>query len=359
MGPKLRSRVRERPVSGSPPSTHTPARRRIRAFGASLLLWYGTTHMAASSARAQESLEEMRSTARELGVQGIKAYQAEDFATAASSLEQAFQLFPTPTLGLWSARAQLRLGRWVEAAKRFGEAMARPKDVGDVAVQEQAQRDAATELEALERKIPHLTIHVPNAKALAGLSIAMDDSKLAPDRLGSALPVNPGVHKITASCGEERRALPVELREGESKVVQLDLAEIAVACEKSSAPLDTPVSAENLPATQASVKPSSGSSLHVQLGRIGLVVGAGGILTAAIVAFVASGKCPARLCETIEEKRDYDTLKLTSTVAFWGGAGLAAGGALALFLSPADRPDTKATLGWQFTGDGVKVQGTF
>src|SRR5690349_3336121 len=60
-----------------------------------------------------------RAVARELGVEGIQAYQANDVSTADQKLEKAYRLFAAPTLGLWSARSRAKLGRLVEAAERY------------------------------------------------------------------------------------------------------------------------------------------------------------------------------------------------------------------------------------------------
>lgn len=72
---------------------------------------------------AQAAAEDATLTAaRMLGEHGIEAYWDHDYVAANDSLEKAFRLFATPTLGLWSARARVSLGRLVEAAERYRDA---------------------------------------------------------------------------------------------------------------------------------------------------------------------------------------------------------------------------------------------
>jgi hypothetical protein len=55
----------------------------------------------------------VRTEARALGSAGVQAYALKDFEMASAKLDEAFQLVPVPTLGLWSARALIKLGKWV------------------------------------------------------------------------------------------------------------------------------------------------------------------------------------------------------------------------------------------------------
>ena len=81
--------------------------------------------------------------ARDLGTQGIEAYQANDFTGADAKLDRAYRLFAAPTLGLWSARARLQLGRWVEAAEGFAPIIAALKK-GEAATIDGAWKSSAS-----------------------------------------------------------------------------------------------------------------------------------------------------------------------------------------------------------------------
>src|SRR5690606_14260666 len=86
-----------------------------------------------------------RAAARKLGTSGVEAYQAGDYQGASEKLERAYATLKVPTLGLWSARALIKLNRWVEAAERL-LAVTRLDASGDVQVQQAARAEAEQEL---------------------------------------------------------------------------------------------------------------------------------------------------------------------------------------------------------------------
>lgn len=93
-----------------------------------------------------------RAAARKLGEDGIDAYLAGQMPVAVEKLEKAFTLYPTSSLGLWSARALVRSGRWVEGAERYREGLRAGESVGDPATQKEARREAEFELDALQSR---------------------------------------------------------------------------------------------------------------------------------------------------------------------------------------------------------------
>lgn len=86
------------------------------------------------------------------------------------------------------------VGRTASAYALFLAVAAAARDAG-----QQRREDVARErAEAVEAKLSHLRIVVPNAQA-SQLSIQRDGSSIGRAQLGSALPVDPGVHTVTAS----------------------------------------------------------------------------------------------------------------------------------------------------------------
>ena len=104
---------------------------------------FGALGLAARPASAQPADESTRTAARALGTAGVEAYQANDFATATDKLEKAYGLLRVPSLGLWSGRALVKVGKLLQAADRFLEATSLQAPAGEYAVQKQAQTDAA------------------------------------------------------------------------------------------------------------------------------------------------------------------------------------------------------------------------
>src|SRR5689334_3893827 len=94
-----------------------------------------------------------RAGARDLGPGGVEAYQGGNYTLATDKLGRAFEILRVPSLGLWSARALAKSGKLVEASERY-LVVTRLDASGDIAVQNQAKAEAATEREALLPKIP-------------------------------------------------------------------------------------------------------------------------------------------------------------------------------------------------------------
>src|SRR3954468_9935141 len=73
--------------------------------------------MLQTSARAAN--DPARDEARKLAYAGVAAYQASDYKTASDKLERAFGMLPAPSVGLYSARALVKLGKLTQAAARY------------------------------------------------------------------------------------------------------------------------------------------------------------------------------------------------------------------------------------------------
>jgi hypothetical protein len=128
----------------------------VVAVGMAALVW-------ASSAAGEEVTESTRSAARELAYTGVERYQAGDYQAALTKLDKAYRALRVPSLGLWSARAMVKLNSWVEASERLREVSAMEPTGGDAAVQKQAVADAAKELDALTPKLPKLVLDIAGA----------------------------------------------------------------------------------------------------------------------------------------------------------------------------------------------------
>lgn len=317
-------------------------------------------------ARAQNTADPAtRSAARRLGAQGIEAYWANDFATASDKLDRAFQLYATTTLGLWSARARVQLGQLVEGAERYREAI-RADVVGDADAQHKAQREAREELDGLVSRIPTLTIHISNARP-TDVEVALDGAPIPSALLDEARPTNPGSHEVVAMRGSERQTQQVYLSEGEQKRVSLALR----AEPQSSAGLGpdrasgealalTPIASEPAQTPRAPAAASASASPLKPIGIVTLAFGAAGLATAGITALIANAKrseCPDGVCPP-DIKQSYDGLKTVSTVAFYGGAGLALGGLVMWLAAP--KPDAPPpAMGWSAGPTGATLYGSF
>src|SRR4051812_40736000 len=101
-----------------------------------------------------------RAAARQLGNAGVSAYQEGRYAEASRFLEQAYGALRAPSLGLWSARALVKVGKLVEAGERYLEVTRLDLSGGDLKVQKQSQVEAAAALEELNRRIPSIVVQL-------------------------------------------------------------------------------------------------------------------------------------------------------------------------------------------------------
>jgi hypothetical protein len=162
-----------------------------------------------------------RRAARNLGVAGVEAYNAGDYAKASEKLDKAYQVLKAPSLGLWSARALLKLNRPVEAAERYQEVARLEVASGDVEVQRQAKVEAAAELERLAPQIPNVVVHISAPVEPSSVTVTIDGVPVASALLGEERPVNPGEHRVEASRGDEKASAVVVVAMGETKPVTL------------------------------------------------------------------------------------------------------------------------------------------
>ncbi|HTQ03891.1 MAG TPA: hypothetical protein VMI54_08535, partial [Polyangiaceae bacterium] len=294
-------------------------------------------------AAAQAPDEATRTAARALGNAGVEAYQANDFATATDKLEKAYALLRAPSLGLWSGRALVKVGKWVEAADRFLEAASLQVPAGDYSVQKRAQADAALELAALKPKIPSLAVAVSGAE-LADCSISIDGQPVASSLVSEGRLVNPGTHVIDARHGTETAHAEVTLAEAEHKTAKLEFAAPApppVAPVLALPPVTPPPAPAPVPVAAAQAPSSSQRTW----GWVAIGAGGVGVVVGGITGLAAVGKksdldgnpnCRNGRCAPSEQSsiNGYNTLRGVSSVGFYAGGALAALGVVLLVTAP-------------------------
>lgn len=306
-----------------------------------------------------------RAAARELAEAGIDAYLADNFTLAEEKLERAYALFPTPTLCLWSARTQVKLGRLVEAAERYRETLLATDNVGNSSVQKNAKSEAAQELEALKARIPAITINVEGAD-LNAVHVTLDGAKVPKALLGTRRPTNPGKHVVVATLGRDSIESKVDLAEREDKPVRISFKPEMQAVVPAAEPMAQPVAAPAAPSPQttAAALPASPEDdsqrlkLLKPMAWVGFGVGGVGLLTSGVFALIADGKsdgCPDGNCKSREAESAYMTPRTVSMVAFYGGAAFAVGGLVAWLLAPDDAAQTRVAIG----PGGVSLSGSF
>ncbi len=306
-----------------------------------------------------------RAAARDLGADGVEDFQAANYAAASDKLSRAFEILRVPSLGLWSARALVKVGRLVEASERYLAVTRLDALRGDVAVQKQAQADALTEREALLPRIPSVTIELKGGDAETAVTV--DGTPLVPVLLGVRQPINPGKHVVEARRGRQLVRKEFTLSEGQKLGVALEMAQAVQTTEEPAAP------APAAEAAQPSATPPPAAQAAPQSGGlpagfwVGVAVAGAGLATGGITAGLAAAKkgdldCPPTGC-LHSQRGDVDAhnqLLTISTIGFVAAGVGAATAGLFVVLSKSGKPKPQAAQLAPIVGLGMAgIRGAF
>jgi len=236
----------------------------MRPLASPLLLIPAIVMMAAPIAHADKGDPAARSTARKLGQEALKLFDAGDYAAALDKLTTANQLVPTPTLGLYAARCLVKLGRLVEASERYLDVSRMPIDRGAQAVMRKAIIDAVAERDKLLPTIPTLEVQLDGPQG-DGVTVVVDGQPLLPGLIGEKRPVDPGHHKATAKRGELEVTELADVEPGQAARIVLRLPPL---------PPPPPPPAAGVPAMRVA-------------GWVGVSVGVAGAVVGAVSGIIA------------------------------------------------------------------------
>jgi hypothetical protein len=221
---------------------------RALPWGVALLLALATlasTHVAPAQSAADKS------TARDLAIAGIAAYDDGKYADALDKLERAEALYDAHVHLVYIARCQVALGKLVEASESYRALGRKPLPPGASEAVRNAQVQGAKELEALEPRIPYLRILVEPADA-PDLQLILNGEPVAAATIGVERPANPGETVLrVGATGYKWAEARVTLAEGahESVTVTLEEGPPAPAAPGDSAGAGQPSGAGSTSAT--------------------------------------------------------------------------------------------------------------
>lgn len=296
-----------------------------------------------------------RATLRELGQAGVTACHAEDYALCIEKLERAWNILPTSPSGLWLGRALEKSGRWVEASERYLAATrAEIDEGGDRRIQDNARKDARAAYDALQPRIPKLTVHVDGVPP-AGVNVTVNERAILAELVGMPISVDPGAMTVVVTAEHDEQRKSVTLKEGEQRDVRF------VFAPAPTVPPATPVSTQKT----SPVSPPADAPPRLQpiLGWVGVGLGAAGLAlggTAGGMAWAQYGKfnCADKTCDEDPNDIDrYNTLRTVSTVGFITGGVLLATGVTLLLTIP--RSTTTASLQPYLAPTSLGLRGTF
>lgn len=257
-------------------------------------------------------------------------------AAACTKFESSYKLDPAPGTLLNLAACLEKDGRIASAWQKFRETVTVSNRLGQTARETEAKNRAAR----LEPRLPKWLVRAP-ADLDARWVVERDGVELDRGTFGSALPIDPGKHRISARFGAE------ELWSKEFTAGERTLSEIEVPALATPVPpvVARPAPVSPLPLSNPPVE-SSGSAQRT----IGIVIGTVGLAgIAASVGLYLSARsiysgardrctldvepqsCPAGTNE--EVARASDRLVLSQVVGYSGGA-LLLGGVIMWLTAP-------------------------
>jgi hypothetical protein len=125
-----------------------------------------------------------KATARELAKEGAEALEKKDFARAADRFARADKIFHAPTLVLGLARAQVGLGRLVEAQENYHSVLREELPPNPPEAFLQAVTDARKELAALTPQVPWVILSVEGPKDLSLVKVKIENDVVPTAALG-------------------------------------------------------------------------------------------------------------------------------------------------------------------------------
>ena len=342
--------------------------------------WLGGSLLAltlalATPAWAAEPDASTRAAARKIATDGVAALQQGDAELASQKLEKAFELLPAPSIALWSARALIKRGLLVEASERLLQAGRLPPSEGnEQAVQAQAQKDAASELDALTPRIPKLVITLDGAQPNE-VSVNLDGKPLSSALLGEEQPVNPGAHKVSGTRGAEQTEQALNLVETQKSQVVLHFHGPAPGSASAPAAAAPPAASVPPAAVAATPPPAAGAAGggSKTLAFVALAVGGAGLITGGVTGLIALSKhsdltnnpacvdarCPPSLQSDVDS---FHTMRTVSSIGFIAGGVFAATGVVLLLTtgSPSQQGERASrALALQLAPDNVSLTGSF
>lgn len=328
--------------------------------------------------------DEERAGARAAANQGADDFDQGKWAEAVDMFSRAEAIVHSPIHLSYIARAQLKLGHWVEAYELFNRIKREQPTPPVPAPVAAAIADATKQLAKLDEEMPSVTLNVKGADAKT-TSVTMDGVAVPSALIGLYHPVNPGVHRFRAtSASAASSEVTVDIKPSSRQSVDLVLtaagtvapvAAVPVATAPlATTPAETPAAPlQSTPTEPPSPSDSAGKGLRIG-GYVALGVGVVGVGLGTVFLLSASSKqkqaddaftaCGGKMCPVSQRPDALDssaasgrTLAFTSYLV--GGIGVATG--ITLLVLSGKHSSSEATahvepwIGYQSAG----LSGTF
>jgi hypothetical protein len=254
-----------------------------------------------------------RETARGLMREGDAAFDHKDYNSALQAYSAAHAIMGVPSTGLAVARAQVQLGKLVDARDTALSVTRLPTAAREPAALTEARAEAGRLADSLEPRIPSLTVSISGAPADV-VDVTVDQKPLATRLIGIAHKLDPGKHTVTAiAAGFDNASADVTLAEGANEKVTLTLVPSGMKTEPAAPPPSSPLT----PVT-ADTGGKKGLSPLVYIGfgigGVGLIVGSVTGVMSLSATSAAKEHCSGNQCQPAAQE-DIDSAKLLANVA--------------------------------------------
>lgn len=287
-----------------------------------------------SSPLQAQLLHADKAAAQVLLEEAARLVEQRHYATACVKLQQSHSLDPAPGTLLRLADCYEKVGRTASAWSTFRETAAVARRASEPE-QERAARQRAKDLQS---HLSYLTVITWKGQDIA---VARDGSPLDSALIGTAMPVDPGTHKIIASApGKRSWSTSVKVRGGADRVtVSVPiLADDPTATQDRAAPTLRAATDTRTDADYA-MPPVSGGGVQRAFAVAAAALGVAGVATGAVFGLKASSttneaksqcagpdfefpscnESAVRLREEASQSRQISTISFIA-----GGAGVAA-----------------------------------
>lgn len=265
-----------------------------------------------------------KATAQTLFDDALKLFANKDYEGACKKLEESDRL--DPAMG-----TKYRLGECYEHVGRTASAWATFREVADEARasgQSDREKRARDRAKKLEGKLARLTINAPK-----GVDIKKDGASIGEGQLGTAVPIDPGSHRIEASAaGKKPWSTTINVAPSGSETVTIPALEEGKAEGSPAATKPEP----ETPAPSTWQKPVG--LVAVGVGVVALGVSTALILSARSTMRESDAHCVGNACDREGfDLRDRAVGRGNVATAFFviGVIG-AAGGAVLYLTAPSD-----------------------
>lgn len=306
--------------------------------------------------RAQDS-----ASAQALFEEGRGLAQKGNCAEAIPKFVASHKLDPSPGPLLNLADCYEKTGRSASAWARFVEAAGLAKNMGQPDREAFARKRAA----ALLPKLARLTLVVDAPPA--GLRVERDGVTIEAGAFGSALPIDPGVHVLTAHA-PGKRPLRVEISVEKEKSTTFVLPPLEDEPAPAAPPAPAAVPAQ--PAAPAPLRPASpplaSPGPQRTIGIVATTAGAVALGVGATFGLVARSRyvdleerCPNGVCESPADLARVGDVKSAARLSDWffaGGALLVTTGIVVWLTAPSDHAPS---LGLSASPGGATLIGSF